>query len=323
MQGGSNVKKISSDTSIILDSLRIAAALTVVIFHGFEQWFPDEAYAESKFARLAHTAVIIFFVLSGYVIAYTTSRKKRGGLQYSQARLSRLCSIVIPALVISALCQMVIYVVNPKLYEVFSRPPIFTRYLITALYSNEIWFFSSAPPIDGPLWSLSYEFWFYTIFGLILFSPRGSRRILFVLIGCLIAGPKILLMMPIWLMGCAAYYLPSKHFNRKLIFYIALALVVLTLIATIYFPLLPKPIGTIPFYFANQFLTDWLLGFLIATGIWLVSGSRFESHKKSYSQKLRKIADLTFPLYVLHNPLFVLIRAFLPTQLTMYGKWQL
>src|SRR4051812_26930765 len=104
---------ITPSFGVVLDLLRISAALIVVIFHGLEQWFPSLTSPESPYSRAAHTAVIIFFVLSGYVVTYTTSVNNRGGMKYIQARLGRLCSIVIPALIISAICEIVVYNLDP------------------------------------------------------------------------------------------------------------------------------------------------------------------------------------------------------------------
>ena len=70
-------------TSIFLDALRLLAALIVfashasyILFHA-SIWIPG------------HLAVMIFFVLSGYVIAYTTFRRPCTPKEYAIARFSR------------------------------------------------------------------------------------------------------------------------------------------------------------------------------------------------------------------------------------------
>src|ERR1700679_1574732 len=106
----SNGRIIAGSSSIFLDILRIGAAFTVLYIlrigaaftvlyiHAFDRWFPSLAHAQDKPGEPSHAAVIIFFVLSGYVIAHTTISKNRGAMQYAQARLTRLSSVVIPAL---------------------------------------------------------------------------------------------------------------------------------------------------------------------------------------------------------------------------------
>jgi peptidoglycan/LPS O-acetylase OafA/YrhL len=52
----------------------------------------------------SHLAVMVFFVLSGCVIAYTTFQRHPGDVQkYIIARLSRLYSVVIPALILTGI----------------------------------------------------------------------------------------------------------------------------------------------------------------------------------------------------------------------------
>ena len=62
---------------------------------------------------------------------------------------------------------------------------------------------------NPPFWSLVYEVWFYALFGAALFL-RGWLRVLVLACFALIAGWKILLMAPIWLLGAALVHW-QKH----------------------------------------------------------------------------------------------------------------
>lgn len=159
------VRHITGASSVILDSFRIFPALIVLIYHMFMHFLPLHSFTASL-AKCAHAGVVVFFVLSGYVIAYTAIQKNRGGKQYMLARFSRLYSIVIPALAITALAEIIVLFISPEISGSMSRGMTLPRYMLSALLSNELWFISAAPPINGPLWSLSYEFWYYVIFGL-------------------------------------------------------------------------------------------------------------------------------------------------------------
>jgi hypothetical protein len=57
----------------------------------------------------------------------------------------------------------------------------------------------------SPFWSLGYEFWYYMLYAAACFVPGPGRKCSAVLLPCLICGPKILLLMPVWLLGVAAY----------------------------------------------------------------------------------------------------------------------
>ena len=60
--------------SLFLDLMRVAAALVVFISHCVQFWYPE---GHVFWGPLAHSSVIVFFVLSGYLIAYASFAKKR------------------------------------------------------------------------------------------------------------------------------------------------------------------------------------------------------------------------------------------------------
>src|SRR5206468_3939655 len=62
-----------------------------------------------------------------------------------------------------------------------------------------------SPGTNGPFWSLSYEFWYYIIFAAGVYFT-GKKKIAGVTCVALIAGPKILVGLPIWLMGAGVYF---------------------------------------------------------------------------------------------------------------------
>jgi len=300
---------ISGNPSIFLDTLRIGAALTVLYIHAFDRWFPTLAHPHDQPGEPSHAAVVIFFVLSGYVIAHTTISRNRGALQYAQARLGRLSSIVIPALVITAVIQFIINAVNPGLLAAFSRGHDWVRYILSGLFLNELWLFSSAPPLNGSLWSLSFEFWYYAIFGLWFFRKGGWKSYLLPIASILIAGPKIIVMMPVWLAGYAAYSLPRPAIRTVTAWLAVLAGLFAAWVAVCYVPFYPGKIGYKPLYYANQFVTDWVVGVFVAAALWILPTGDQPKAEVKFANLIRKLADLTFPLYVLHFPLIVLYRA--------------
>lgn len=297
---------INANSSLFLDAIRLCAALVVAIFHAYGMWSPVEGDVATPLHNLAHAAVVIFFALSGYVIAYTTSVNNRGKVQYIEARLSRLYSIVIPALLITALAEIIVSYANPELHAEYSRGASWPRYLLSASFMNEVWFISGAPPMNTPLWSLGYEFWYYVIFGLWFFRTTGWKSALPLVIACVIAGPKVLIMMPIWIAGYAAYRLPKPSLSAATSWGLLGIAALVTSLSVVYFPILPNKIGAPPLFFSGQFLTDWVNGLLFATALWFLPLSTQAVPSKKWVGWFRKIADLTFPIYVLHNPLLIL-----------------
>lgn len=295
-------RSITGFSSIILDTLRIGAALIVLVYHMYMHWLPTHGTTD-LLAKYAHGGVVVFFVLSGYVIAYTTIQRNRGGKQYMLARFSRLYSIVIPALAVTAFVELTLLITDPELSASMTRGATVPRYLLSMFLSNEIWFFSAAPPINGPFWSLSYEFWYYIIFGLFFFKNKSIKWLIAGLFACVFAGPKILLMMPIWLFGYLSYkYSPSiKKSSSWLLFVLFL---VTAGVSIILLPAWPGKLGNAPLFFSGQFITDTITGIFIALSLTVMPTGGTSVAK--IVRPIRKAADLTFPIYVLHFPLLIL-----------------
>jgi hypothetical protein len=115
--------------------------------------------------------VIVFFVLSGFVIACASDERDRTLGQYALNRLSRLWSVSLPALVPG-------FVISPFVSPSFltSEPSDDSlRTAANALFLGQSWFLDLTPPMNAPFWSLNYEAWFYAIFGAYMFLPRRTR----------------------------------------------------------------------------------------------------------------------------------------------------
>jgi peptidoglycan/LPS O-acetylase OafA/YrhL len=318
---GSTANHITNSASMFFDVLRILATLTVLIGHAYNQWLFKKWHVYTQMDNAAHAAVVLFFVLSGYVIAYTTAKSNRGWRQYAQARLSRLCSVVIPALLITGIIELVVRYYDTAFITDYSRGLTWQRYIFSGFFLNEIWFFSAAPPVNGPLWSLSFEFWYYVIFGCWIYSGKGIKSLMLPLIACVVAGPKILLMMPIWLAGCAAYRLPKPTLSLQTAWLLIMACIAGAVVTVLYIPSFPLMVGARPLFFAGQFVTDWMTGSFVALAFWLLPLSKTIVINTPKVKFIRKVADFTFPIYVLHNPLLFFLRFLLRNHPSNY--WQM
>jgi peptidoglycan/LPS O-acetylase OafA/YrhL len=305
-----NLKKktIGVGSSILLDSLRILAAVVVLIHHATQQWLTAYFNVVEQVENLAHAAVVIFFVLSGYLISYTTTGNNRGLRQYAAARLSRLYSIVLPAILLTAIIEFIVTKLNPSLALSYLRGDSLPRYALCLFFCNEIGSISAAPPINGPLWSLSYEFWYYVIFGFWFYRIFNWKSLLLFIGICFFAGTKILLLMPIWMFGFLAYRVPKSIQPTSKSWIFIFILFIFAGLAIIYLPAFPYHLGSKPFFFANQFVKDWIVGMLFSLALWHLPSEDYPLKSKLVGG-LRAIADLSFPLYVLHYPLLVLWRA--------------
>jgi peptidoglycan/LPS O-acetylase OafA/YrhL len=165
---------VSQPTSFFLDVLRVVAALTVFFYHCVLFWYPDQV--EGLVGHLGHRAVIIFFVLSGYVIAHATWRRETSLRAYAVARLSRLYSVVLPALILTALLAWTGSHLNPSAYASFIHPHATARYFLTAFFLQSLWMLNAAPPTNGPFWSCPHGCWAFGFIGKAAGSPSPKPR---------------------------------------------------------------------------------------------------------------------------------------------------
>ncbi len=187
--------------SLYLDAIRFLAALLVLFYHANWIYRPG-----ILFTSLGHEAVVIFFVLSGFVIAYVADTREQDFRGFMVARGARIYSVAIPAIILTAVLDAAGFHIDesvyPEGYRAWDWPLI--RVITSSFFLNEIWTLGIQLFTNVPYWSLNYEVWYYVLFG-ILFFAEGRRRWPVFLILCLILGPKIVLLMPVWWMGVWIY----------------------------------------------------------------------------------------------------------------------
>jgi len=302
-------------TSIFLDILRFLAAIVVFLVHIYEVFLPDGEYFKTL-SNLAHGAVVVFFVLSGYVITFSITLKKRNFTEYISARFSRLYSIFLPAILLTIICSIIIFKINTSVYDEYNRGFELIRYLLSIFFLNEFWFFSASPPINMPMWSLGYEFWFYIIFGAFFYKKSGFKGWYFPLLLSIFIGPKVLLMMVIWIFGYFSYKLPKLKISNNKSFIFSIIFLLISLYMVFYLRSIPFELGSKPLFYSAQFIKDYFVGFLIAISIWFLPLSNNPKNGNEtelfLQKKARTIGDLTFSIYILHKPIIILCSAVFP-----------
>ena len=201
----SDQQAISPGLSLHLNVLRLGAAMAVLIDHLLLKRYhglPRDLNAGFDFGA---DAVMVFFAISGFVIAHAASGRTAGAFAF--ARLTRLWSVMVPAVILTFALDRLGSATNPAAYAGgFYNPLTFVEYLFFGLtFSNEWMWQITRIGINGPLWSLSYEAAYYALFA-VAFYARGWARIAMLGLGAAIAGPMILAYMPAWLAGVAVYH---------------------------------------------------------------------------------------------------------------------
>ena len=229
----------------LLDFVRGGAALEVMLAHLRAFIFADYGNLHGAGALLqvfyyatgfGHQAVVIFFVLSGYLVGGSVLSAKPDGFwtRYGVQRLSRLWIVLLPCLAMTVLwnCLGMYTGGTPFLtgrmhLEVNSGPNGEGLQLgVMTFLGNAFFLQTIATPVlgdNGPLWSLANEFWYYVLFPLMVFGFRRQadwRRPLVFLTG---AG-LLLALLPfgivsgyvIWLAGAAVFACAGTRFSRFL-----------------------------------------------------------------------------------------------------------
>ena len=172
----------------ILDGLRGVAALLVVVFH------LCEAHATSHFDQLlnhGYLAVDFFFILSGFVIgyAYDDRWKKMTVTEFLKRRLIRLHPMVVIGAVIGAVmfyfqgCS--VWDVTKVTVPMLLAATLMNACLIPASPGTEIRGLGEMYPLNGPSWSLFFEYIGNILYALFLRRlPTRALAALVLLAGC-------------------------------------------------------------------------------------------------------------------------------------------
>lgn len=185
--------------SLWLDAFRWVAALCVVITHTGNRLLTNINdidlhqrtlihYGFTFFTGFAHQAVMVFFVLSGFLVGGSLMREwqSTGTVDvrlYLMKRLVRLWVVLLPALVlVVAANAAALWLFNAPSHGVFDSRDVLTRMAPGAFACNALFLQTVACWEYGrnaALWSLSNEFWYYVAFPLLvlgLLPGRDGRR---------------------------------------------------------------------------------------------------------------------------------------------------
>ncbi|MEM7525663.1 MAG: acyltransferase family protein [Pseudomonadota bacterium] len=193
--------------SLYLDILRIAAALAVFVAHAIHPHFGALPFNPADVFDYGSDAVILFFVLSGFVIAYTADARDGSARVFLFNRATRLVSVVAPAIALTIAADAIGQALAPGLYDTWRNGAPAAgpgAYLLGLSLTNEWAWAGVHVGSNHPLWSVSYEAAYYLIFASMMYL-QGAARLVAVIAGLLIAGPNILLLAPAWGLGVFAY----------------------------------------------------------------------------------------------------------------------
>src|ERR1700722_1950175 len=236
------------DSYFCLDMARWLAALAVTGGHLRSFVFVDSNSTGSAdvlwklfyyLTGLGHEAVMVFFVMSGFLIGKhvydTVAAGQWAWTNYAITRLSRLWIVLIPALTLNALWDYIgIHLYHGNLYAGLlndinhstpATPNVALIYGFDTFLANVLFLQTIVAPTFGtntPLWSLANEFWYYVIFPLGFLASRKTvpalQRIAFASLAiaiCFVLPIGIVFSGMIWMFGFGVV-LVRAHIRTRL-----------------------------------------------------------------------------------------------------------
>ncbi len=286
-----------------LDVLRGGSALVVALSH--LQLF-GILENQSSLPQNAHDAVVVFFVLSGFLVAYAcTSKPERGLAGYALDRASRILSVAVPILAVSFLAALLGWIAPKPGYQV-DKAWIYFPFFLSFL--NQSWGFREIPLDLYPWWSLPFEVLYYCVFGCAFFL-RGRLRWIFAGGFFLLMGPRLWMLFPVWLCGAAVmavlHIQPSRAVGFACVFVPLIILILFKMFnldhAIHYWTLIPWGYNgnARPFGNASYFLADYITGPLIGVHLYGVA-HMLRRFPQWLMRPVQMVAGVSFTLYLLH-----------------------
>lgn len=152
--------------------LRAAAALMVVVYHLQPQL--DRMGVRDLPLDWLIAGVDIFFVVSGFIMWWTTRSGSVSPGDFARRRIHR----IVPVYWALSVFYVVVLLVAPRLMQTGAFDPahVAASFLFIPWPHPTVGYMM---PLVTPGWTLNYEMFFYAIFALALFAPRG-RQLAFV-----------------------------------------------------------------------------------------------------------------------------------------------
>jgi peptidoglycan/LPS O-acetylase OafA/YrhL len=325
--------RINSFDSALFDSFRGASALLVLIGHLYQfiiapsyQLNTESNVLSFMFSQMAVLSVMVFFVLSGFMITASMYRNiSAHNFKFFDVNTfvrDRLIRLYPPLIFALALIVLFIFVATlfdlralsslsngNELYLVREKLELQPANIVASLFFIQNFFDELATPsMNSPLWSLSHEFWFYVLAALALLSCYKKRYItplLILLVVAVLSDKKVMFLAGfcIWLSGACMALL---YFNNKLSSAKMRSLLLLAFLLVL---------GVYCFFVANRsshlFLNGgkFVFGLLFTLFITLLISFRLH-HKEGFlknklMQFLKNAAKYSYTLYLIHAPILL------------------
>jgi len=306
-----NLLRQSSTLRQTLDHVRWIAALIVVTSHARGLFFLPRSAIENRdlitevfyfFSRWGQEAVVLFFVMSGFLIGgkflSEEGRDPAKFLNYLIDRCTRLGLVTVPAVILSLVLQQ---------FGVLNVPSVDSCGGILAGLGNMVFLQDVlVEPVcnNTPLWSLTNEFWYYLLLPFAIYAVSSNRRVAILSIAALLVvlpvliwfdefdDRMVLLYLPAWLVGILIWHSKVPCLPVWLTFsalFLSMCIARAPVLETLF----------------------WAKDYLIGLSAMFFFRSVAQHDSVSVLTRLEKLGSLmagfSFSLYLIHYPILILI----------------
>jgi len=290
--------------------------LRSLVFKDFRDISSNNLFIKAFYflTSLGHEAVIVFFVLSGYLITSSVinqiNKNKFSVKEYFIKRAARLYSVLFIALLFTSLFDF-----TGNFFDktgIYHNSTAFATLNFSVMDREDFSHFITSffmlqtiilPPLgsNAALWSLSYEFWYYVLFPFccVLVFPLFKKQFNFslsitalvvLILTAIIITRNISTYYIIWLVGLMPLFLNLKSRILKYVLFVIIGL---------YLVVGQKQIITV-----SPWLSDFSFAILFATWIASFNNEKKENYFYKFNERL---AGFSYSLYLLHFPFMLLL----------------
>lgn len=315
--------------SVHMDAIRALAAFLVLAGHARMLFFGSHEGQGASVTNavknlgklgLGHHAVIVFFVLSGFLVGNSAWRAIRSGRwswhKYLLQRMTRLWIVLLPALIIGGCLDHTGMQVFSQNHSIYKGPPgqgmvgqaLPSVSTVKVMVGNALFLQAIRVPNYGTnaaLWSLANEFWYYMAFPplLLLFfgrAPIWMKAAYGILAAAILSfvGINVASLFVVWLFGFGVSVVPlwiPARYQQALIIACLFQFVSVNVF--------------IRMHAIKTLTADGLLGLSFTLFLYSIVHARQPIRSMAYQRIATRFAKFSYTLYLVHLPFLTFLTA--------------
>lgn len=310
--------KLTEGSSTVLDLVRAICAQMVVVGHGMSYFGIFTMAQPPNFPWIQNFAVLMFFLLSGFLIPYSLVRNRIVNDKYSfkhffADRFSRIYAALIPSMIFILIIDLISKYLNPNLY-LFTNALNFKTFagnlLMLQDYTTFNFSLKSSIPSFGSgrvLWTLAIEWWLYMFFGYFLLVIIKKKYLsIFNLLVIFLFSP-----VPIYHLVTGRGTGLSTYWLYGTIIYLISTLSILKVVNLKLKLFLILFVFGLAFYQGMTSMNAYnpFVAFLLAIGLWLIiEAFKTIQINQKVIQLIKFSASYSFTLYLIHYSILDFIK---------------